>query len=142
MAIKTKITPTKTLNPLHFEDLEPHRFEDLVRQLIYDFKDWQSIEATGKGGSDDGFDVRAWERVREMTNQEADDENDIGTHPMEGDLWMVQCKREKAVGPTKIAKILDDGVDGQNPPYGYILVAPVGFSKKSYDIFRQILRAK
>jgi hypothetical protein len=28
-----KPTPTKTLNPLPFQDLEPHRFEDLVRQL-------------------------------------------------------------------------------------------------------------
>ena len=54
---------TKTLGPLHFEDLEPHRFEDLVRELVYDFKDWQSIEATGRSGPDDGFDIRAYERV-------------------------------------------------------------------------------
>jgi hypothetical protein len=26
---------SKTLNPLHFEDLEPHRFEDLVRQEMF-----------------------------------------------------------------------------------------------------------
>lgn len=38
---------TKTLNPIHFEDLEPHRFEDLIRQLLYDFKNWKSLEATG-----------------------------------------------------------------------------------------------
>lgn len=31
-------TPTKTIGPLHFEDLEPKRFEDLVRQLAYDFR--------------------------------------------------------------------------------------------------------
>ena len=54
---------TRTLGPIHFEDLDPHRFEDLVRQLIYDYKDWQSIEATGRGGSDEGFDIRAYERV-------------------------------------------------------------------------------
>ena len=45
---KIKNNPSKTINPLHFEDLEPHRFEDLVRQLIYDFKNWQSIEATAE----------------------------------------------------------------------------------------------
>lgn len=50
---------TRTLNPLHFEDLEPHRFEDLVRQLIYDFRHWQSIEATGRLGADEGVDSRA-----------------------------------------------------------------------------------
>ncbi len=41
-------TTTRTLNPLHFEDLEPHRFEDMVRQLAYDFRPWRSIEATGR----------------------------------------------------------------------------------------------
>ena len=49
---------TRTFGPIHFEDLDPHRFEDLVRELIYDYKDWQSIEATGRGGSDEGFDIR------------------------------------------------------------------------------------
>ena len=54
---------TKTINPLHFEDLEPHRFEDLVRQLIYDFRNWNALEATGRAGSDEGFDVRGREVV-------------------------------------------------------------------------------
>jgi hypothetical protein len=67
---------TKTLGPLHFEDLERHRFEDLVREMVYDFNNWQSIEATGRGGSDDGFDIRAYERVsaRERRSQEEDSE--------------------------------------------------------------------
>ena len=45
---------SKTIGPLHFEDLEPHRFEDLVRQLIYDFRSWKAIEATGRVGLDEG----------------------------------------------------------------------------------------
>jgi hypothetical protein len=49
---------SKTIGPLHFEDLEPKRFEDLVRQLAYDFRSWQTLEATGRAGSDDGFDAR------------------------------------------------------------------------------------
>ena len=56
---------TNTLNPLHFEDLEPHRFEDLVRQLAYDFRTWRSLEATGRSGSDEGMDIRglgSWAR--------------------------------------------------------------------------------
>lgn len=32
---------TRTMNPLPFQDLEPKRFEDLVRQLAYDFKPWR-----------------------------------------------------------------------------------------------------
>lgn len=43
--------------------MEPKRFEDLVRQLDYDFKPWRKLEATGRSGSDDGFDARGYEIV-------------------------------------------------------------------------------
>lgn len=133
---------TRTYGPIHFEDLDPHRFEDLIRELIYDFKEWQTIEATGRGGSDDGFDIRAYEKLSRDFYLENDNlEEIIESHPMEGDLWMIQGKREKEIGPEKIKKILND-VDTNNPPYGYILAASANFSKKSYDVFREILREK
>jgi hypothetical protein len=47
------------IQPLPFTHLEPKRFEDLVRQLVYDFRPWRRLEATGRSGSDDGFDARA-----------------------------------------------------------------------------------
>jgi hypothetical protein len=136
---------TKTLGPLHFEDLEPHRFEDLMRELVYDFRDWQSIEATGRGGSDEGFDIRAYERAGapERDPDEGEpSENDETPHPMEGSLWMFQCKREAEIGPREVAKIIDDGVKADNPPYGYVLAAPANFSKKSFDVFREELRKR
>lgn len=133
---------TKTLGPIHFEDLEPHRFEDLIGDLIYDFKEWQSIESTGRGGSDDGFDIRAWERTQIATNIGEDEENEEGIHPMNGNLWMIQCKREKSLGPKRVGEIVNENIKPQNIPYGYILVAPVNFSKKSYDIFRDELIKK
>jgi hypothetical protein len=34
----------------------------LVRDLIYDYRDWQTIEATGRSGGDDGYDIRAFEK--------------------------------------------------------------------------------
>lgn len=133
---------TKTLGPLHFEDLEPHRFEDLVRELIYDFKDWQSIEATGRGGSDDGFDIRGYERVsadREPEDNRTDEEEDE-PHPMEGNLWMFQCKREAKLGPREVSKIIKECIKAGSPPYGFVLAAPANFSKKSFDMFRDELR--
>lgn len=134
---------TRTLAPIHFEDLDPHRFEDLVRQLIYDFRFWKSIESTGRGGADDGFDVRAYEHLEQRDERiPSEDEQEELPHPMEGNLWMIQCKREKAVGPKKIAQIIDDGVDPENPPYGYILAAPVHFSKAAHDRFRHELRGR
>jgi hypothetical protein len=133
----------RTYAPIHFDDLDPHRFEDLVRELIYDFRDWQAIEATGRAGSDDGFDIRAFEKVvrpASLTDNESNEPDDE-VHPMDGPRWMIQGKREKTIGPADIKKILAD-VDGNDPPYGYILAAPVTFSKRSYDLFRDILRAK
>lgn len=129
------VNPTKTTNPIHFEDLDPKRFEDLVRELIYDYRDWQTIEATGKGGDDDGFDIRAYERT---TATVVDDDGNEVIHPMDGNLWMIQCKREKTVPPSKIKKIMED-IDPETPPYGYILAAATNFSKKSYDTFRDEL---
>jgi hypothetical protein len=52
---------TRTTDPFPFGDLEPKCFEDLVRQLAYDFKPWRRLEATGKSGSDNGFDARGYE---------------------------------------------------------------------------------
>lgn len=137
---KPKIT--RTYGPIHFEDLEPHRFEDLIRELIYDYKEWRSIEATGRSGSDDGFDIRAYEKA-EITSQTENENNEEieEIHPMEGNLWMIQGKREKEIGPKKIKTILSD-IDTNNPPYGYILAASANFSKESYDIFREELREK
>jgi hypothetical protein len=132
---------SKTIGPLHFEDLDPHRFEDLVRELIYDYKDWQTIEATGRSGNDSGFDVRAYEKTDKIPQAESDDEDLEETHPMEGNLWMIQGKREKEIGPKRIKEILTD-IDPKNPPYGYILAASANFSKDSYDIFREELRKK
>ncbi len=133
---------TRTYGPIHFEDLDPHRFEDLIRELIYEYKEWQSIEATGRSGSDEGFDIRAYEKKNKIINSENNDNEEIiELHPMEGNLWMIQGKREKEIGPTKIIRILKD-IDSNNPPYGYILAASVNFSKKSYDTFREILYEK
>lgn len=133
---------TRTYGPIHFEDLDPHRFEDLIRELIYDYKEWQSIEATGRSGSDAGFDIRAYEKAEIVlpTDDETDD-TDEEIHPMEGNLWMIQGKREKEIGPKKVRKILAE-IDPNNLPYGYILAASANFSKKSYDIFRDELRKK
>lgn len=132
---------TRTYGPIHFEDLDPHRFEDLVRELIYDYKDWQSIEATGRSGNDGGFDVRAYEKVEASSEAKDEDEDQEETHPMAGNLWMIQGKREKELGPKRVKEILAD-INPQNPPHGYILAASANFSKDSYDIFREELRKK
>lgn len=127
---------TRTLAPIHFDDLEPHRFEDLVRQLAYDFRPWKTIESTGRGGADDGFDIRAFEVVQPARPEPDEQDQDDVPHPMEGNMWMFQCKREKEIGPGKVAKIIADGVNEATSPYGYVLAAPAHFSKAAHDRFR------
>ncbi|MBI2852423.1 MAG: restriction endonuclease [Chloroflexi bacterium] len=133
---------TRTVNPLHFEDLEPHRFEDLVRQLIYDYRPWKTLEATGRAGGDEGVDIRAVERMSLPSSDEIapHDEALAVTEEIEpgGRLWIIQCKRELQIGPSKIRGIVADNLSGlADKPYGYVLVAACNFSKKARDAFRE-----
>lgn len=144
---------TRTLNPLHFEDLEPHRFEDLVRQLAYDFREWERIEATGRLGSDDGIDIRALEKSRPplVANVEAEDEEptDLSAgHPTEKAAadraeprsWFIQCKRMARIGPSKVRMIISESLPGgADPPYGFLLAAACDFSKAARDAFHEEL---
>jgi hypothetical protein len=129
-------TITRTTNPLPFGDLEPKRFEDLVRQLAYDFKPWRRLEATGKAGSDDGFDARGYEKVysadepasaREFVQESAE-----SADAQSDRLWLVQCKREKAVGPKKMRSYLNSLVlDAGTPLHGIVFAAACDFSLTS-----------
>jgi len=126
---------TRTINPLHFEDLEPHRFEDLIRQLVYDLKDWKSIEATGRLGSDDGIDILAIENYIEGTG-DIDDAESVNTDR----IWIVQCKREQNISPKKIVQIVESDISKQlEIPYGYILASSSNFSKKARESFKHTL---
>ena len=134
-------TVTRTYNPLPFQDLEPKRFEDLVRQLVYDFKPWRRLEATGRSGSDDGFDARgfeiadSFEGIVELESSMAqEDEEPL---PILNDrLWLVQCKRERAIGPSKLKSYLSEIKLAEDEKlYGIIFAAACDFSKTSRDAF-------
>jgi hypothetical protein len=131
---------TRTLNPLPFTDLEPKRFEDLVRQLIYDFRPWNRLEATGRAGSDDGYDARGIERLSpsdaEPDSDEERDEDETNIAPsVDERVWLIQCKRERAIGPTKLEKYLEEITQEERKKlYGLIFVACCDFSKRSRDV--------
>lgn len=114
-----KPKPTRTTNPLHFEDLEPHRFEDLIRQLASDFRSWVKLEPTGILGSDEGYDAR-------------------GVDVVDGEkrFWQIQSKREQSITPKKMSAYIQEMIpDGATVPHGVILAAPANFSKRARDVF-------
>jgi hypothetical protein len=136
-----KPSPTRTIGPLHFEDLEPHRFEDLIRQLAYDFRAWKQLEASGRSGSDDGFDARGVEQNPDADDGSADaepgDQELEGGAPREERIWLIQCKREKKITPKKLKEYLDAILaDEASQLYGIIFAAATDFSKLARDLFR------
>lgn len=129
---------TRTVNPLPFQDLEPKRFEDLIRQLTYDFRPWRRLEATGRAGSDDGFDARGLEIIETASTPDvadSEDDDSAPSDPKEADrLWLIQCKRERAIGPTKAISHLNEIVLSEySPLHGLIFAAACDFSKKTRD---------
>lgn len=134
--------PTRTLGPLHFEDLEPHRFEDLTRQLIYDLKQWKSLEATGRTGADEGIDIRGIETIQTADvadeGEILDDESiPIRDVELKDRIWIIQCKRERRLGPTRVRTIVSSNLSNlTDKPYGYMLIAACDFSKAARDAFR------
>lgn len=136
----------KTIGPLHLEDLEPHRFEDLIRQLSYYFRDWQKLEATGRGGSDDGYDARGFELIQSNKEDPNEDEGETDEdEPPEKTipsprtrLWLIQCKREKSITPKKLQKYLEEiPISERSRIHGVIFAAACDFSKASKDIFNE-----
>lgn len=118
------------MNPIHFEDLEPHRFEDLVRQLVYDFRSWHSLEATGRKGSDRGMDIRAIAAVAgdQMSGEMANE-------PQQ-QLWLIQCKREARIGPKQLVTYARQSLSQHGNVYGFLLAAPCDFSVSAREAFR------
>ena len=108
---------TRTTNRLHFEDLEPHRFEDLASELLYRKHNWKHFNNWGRSGSDEGIDISC------------EDETEV--------KWFCQCKRNKTISKTEIKKIVDKIVlENKNIKGGIILlIVACNVSKKNTELF-------
>ena len=123
---------TRTVNPLPFTSLEPKRFEDLIRQLAYDFRRWRMLEATGRAGSDDGYDARGFE-IMDGDPPERDDVEGEEIEPATDDRqWLIQCKREQTITPAKLRAYLNE-IAEPGLLYGIIFAAACDFSKRARD---------
>lgn len=109
--------PTKTTNRLHFEDLDPFRFEDLGRELLDVMYSWKRLDPIGGEGADDGVDIFGITTSSEPC--------------------YCQVKRYKELGPAKIEGIIDTIVKNNTIENNacLILITACDISKKSFDSF-------
>ena len=78
---------TKTANPIHFTDMEPHRFEQLAYELLNNIYKFKRLDVVGLKGNDGGADL-------------------IGISNS-GEKYYVQCKREAYISHKVIKDIVD-----------------------------------
>jgi len=98
--------PTRTINRLHFEDLDPGRFEDLSLALVYRLRQWQDIHHDGRTGADNGVDIRAIECALDGTLR----------------MWAVQCKRYRALAGADAKSAVREAVAKAAVPPDVILL--------------------
>lgn len=111
---------TKTINQLHFEDLDPIRFEELILSMVYRMRRWLQLDHLGKKGSDDGIDIRAVEELENGKNK----------------TYYFQCKRYSKITKAQLHKIIDDFLDKNTEmPDVYTLVISCPLSKRQIDDF-------
>jgi Restriction endonuclease len=118
---------TRTSHRLPFGELDPHRFEDLVRELLHRFRTWRSVEGFGRSGADQGVDVRAYEVLLGRPDK----------------LWYGQVKRTAQLGPTDIRRIVEEALpaDTETTPDVFLVAAAADLSRPTRDAAEEALSA-
>lgn len=115
-----KAIPSKTINKLHFTDLDPTRFEDFCLALIFPLHPWEDIRHYGRTGGDGGVDIYAVEKL----------ENDSRR------IWFIQCRRYKSVTNSVLKKAVNDCINRLNGKPEVLLVVVAGdVRRKSHEYF-------
>lgn len=118
---------TRTINQLHFEDLDPIRFEELILAMVYRMRRWDKLDHFGKKGSDDGIDIRAVEQLENGKDN----------------TYYIQCKRYKKVTNSILKEIVDDYISKNNfMPQFYILVVSCAVTKKQIEYWEKYCNEK
>ena len=114
----------RTINKLHFEDLDPHRFEDLVYDILFRNKSWNIIENWGKSGSDGGVDIYCEDST--------------------GQKWFCQCKRYKSISLKQTKSVVDKIINGNKNTNDCIilLVVACDISKTTSEEFKKYSKDK
>lgn len=113
---------TQTHGRLHFEDLDPMRFEDLCLSIVYRMRRWNKIDHLGRVGTDSGIDIRAYEML------ENGKEN----------VHHFQCKRYSKITKAQLKSIVDEYClkNNDRPDYYYLIIG-CDIRKEHVDYIRE-----
>jgi hypothetical protein len=124
---------TKTTHRYPFHELSPGQFESMIRQLQGNLPgvEWAvRPEPIGELGSDEGQDIRAWERVRVR-----------GREVRRG--WLSQAKRWPKIGKAELEKIVEQAIPaGSKPPYKFLVGVAGSARKQAIDAFHAAVHNK
>lgn len=114
---------TRMIGRLHFDDLDPIRFEELCLSVIYRMRRWINLDHLGKLGSDGGVDIRACEQLENGKKN----------------IHHFQCKRYTKLSKAEMRKIVADyKKQNEDTADYYYLVVACSLSKTNIDYFREL----
>lgn len=113
---------TQTIGPLHFEDLEPGRFEEMCMILIGRLRGTNKIDRFGASGTDKGIDIRCSEKK---------DGTEFISH--------FQCKRYKTITPGELELIAENycQLHGKERPDLYCVICGCRVSATAIERFEK-----
>ena len=118
---------TRTYGKLHFDDIDPSRFEDLTLAMIYKSRRWFSINSFGRSGNDDGVDIQSVEEL----------ENGVKR------TWFIQCKRYLKLSSSGLKQIIDTIIkNNSTKPDILLVVVSCNVSKNSIESYQQYAKNK
>jgi hypothetical protein len=111
---------TRTINRLHFTDLDATRFEDLCLALIFPLHPWTDIRHYGRLGTDGGVDILAKERTEDGKDRD----------------WFVQCRRHKNASTSTLEKAVDDALEKtKKVPDVLLVVVACDVRRQAHEAF-------
>lgn len=120
--------PSRTVQPVHFEDFDGHQFERLVFAYLLRTDNWLSLEWYGQVGGDSGRDI--W-GIRERDS-----------HPL-GQKTCIQCTNRRSLLYSKVQDDLDKIFNGPNgKPDCFVVVSGGKVSAQLRDKIKNLCTQK
>lgn len=108
--------PSRTINRIHFTDLDPIRFEDLCMNIISRHRNWSQLNHYGRKGKDGGIDIVATEEISKNLK-----------------TWHIQCKRYTEIRKRDLSNVVDN-IKGQIPDK-LLLIIGCDLSRDLFEFF-------